>query len=357
MKRYSRRAFVEATARTAVAASALPAVLGACGESRRPLLPGLEPELSIYNFFDYIGPETIAGFEAETGVRITYDTYETNEEMLAKLLVGATGYDLVVATGYQMPLLKDRGMLARLDRSRLPNWGNLLPRFQSTEADPGGEFGVPWQWGVTGIAYRADLLPAAPTSWGAFLDGTATGRATMLDDGREVLGAMLRYRGRSLNSTDPAELAQARQDAIAAKANLIGFMTMALKGQLAAGDISMAQCWSGDARQAQRENPNIAFALPREGSLIFNDYMVLLTGARHPASAMAFLDYILRPDVGAAISEATGYGTPNLAAQDRMRDPVPYPTEAELATLEFQRDLGPATALWDLMWTEVKAAG
>jgi spermidine/putrescine transport system substrate-binding protein len=352
----SRRAFIATATRAVLAASVAAPVLSACAGERRPPAPGLEPELNIYNWFDYIGPETVAGFEQEYGVRVTYDTYESNEEMLGKLMAGATGYDLVVPTGYQLPLLRERGLIARLDRSRLTNWGNLMPLFQSTPADPGGEHGVPFQWGITGIAYRADLLPSAPDSWGAFLDGFAAGKATMLDDGREVLGAMLRYRGHSLNSTDLAELAGARQDAIAAKAHLLAFMTLALKGQLASGDVAMAQCWNGDARQAQRENPDIAFALPREGSLIFNDYMVLLSDAPHPAAATAFLDYILRSDVGAAISEETGYGTPNRAAQERMRDPIPYPLPAELARLEYQHDLGSATELWDRIWTEVKAS-
>jgi spermidine/putrescine transport system substrate-binding protein len=352
----SRRDFLATAARAALAASVAAPVLSACTGERRPPAPGLEPELNIYNWFDYIGPETIAGFEQEFGVRVTYDTYESNEEMLGKLMAGATGYDLVVPTGYQLPLLRERALVRRLDRSKLTNWGNLMPLFQSTPADPGGEYGVPWQWGITGIAYRADLLPSAPDSWAAFLDGSATGRATMLDDGREVLGAMLRYRGHSLNSTDPAELAGAREDAIAAKAHLLAFMTSAVKGQLVAGDVAMAQLWNGDTHQAQRENPNIAFVLPREGSLIFNDYMVLLRDAPHPNAAMAFLDYILRPDVGAAISEETGYGTPNRAAHERMRDPIPYPSPEELARLEYQLDLGSATALWDRTWTEVKAS-
>jgi spermidine/putrescine transport system substrate-binding protein len=352
----SRREFIGTAAWAALAASVATPVLSSCARERRPPASGLEPELNIYNWFDYIGPETIAGFEQEFGVRVNYDTYESNEEMLGKLMAGATGYDLVVPTGYQLPLLRDRGLIARLDRSRLTNWDNLMPLFQSTPADPGGEYGVPYQWGITGIAYRADLLPSAPDSWGAFLDGLGSGKATMLDDGREVLGAMLRYRGHSLNSTDPAELAGARADAITAKAHLLAFMTLALKGQLASGDVAMAQCWNGDARQAQRENSSIAFVLPREGSLIFNDYMVRLADAPHPAAATAFLDYILRPDIGAAISEETGYGTPNRAAQERMRDPIPYPSPDELARLEYQRDLGPATGLWDRTWTEVKAS-
>ncbi len=352
----SRRDFVATAARAALASSLVAPAITACRSERRPPAPGLEPELNIYNWFDYIGPDTIAGFEEEFGVRVTYDTFDSNEAMVAKVLNGATGYDLIVPTGYQLPLLRSRGLLAKLDRSKLTNWDNLMPLFRGTPADPGGEYGVPWQWGITGIAYRADLVPSVPDSWGSFASGDVTERATMLDDGREVLGAMLRYRGHSLNSTDPLELAGARQDAIDAKAHLLAFMTLPVKGQLVTGDVVMAQFWNGDAHQAQRENPNVAFSLPREGSLIFNDYMVLLSNAPHPAAATAFLNYILRPDVAAAISEETGYGTPNQAAQERMRDPIPYPSPEELARLEFQRDLGPATALWDRIWTEVKAS-
>jgi spermidine/putrescine-binding protein len=187
-------------------------------------------------------------------------------------------------------------------------------------------------------------------------DAAAAGRLTMLDDAREVLGAMLRYRGRSLNSTVPAELAEARADAIAAKGHLAAFVSAAVKGQLVTGDVWMAQLWNGDARQAQAEEPNLAFVVPEEGGTIFADYMVLLSGAPHPRAAHAFLDYVLRPDVAAAISEATGYGTPCEPALVRLANPVPYPSEAELARLEYPQDLGEATALWDRIWTEVKAA-
>jgi spermidine/putrescine-binding protein len=117
----------------------------------------------------------------------------------------------------------------------------------------------------------------------------------------------------------------------------------------------MAQLWNGDTRQAQMEQPSLAFALPSEGSLIWTDYMVIPRAAPHPNAARAFLEYVLRPEVAAGISEATGYGTPNREALGRLRDPVPYPSPQELGKLEYQHDLGAATALWDRIWTEVKA--
>jgi spermidine/putrescine transport system substrate-binding protein len=229
--------------------------------------------------------------------------------------------------------------------------------FQELPFDPGNRHGIPWQWGMTGVAYRRDLVPT-PTSWRQFVEGGAAleGRCTMLDDAREVLGAMLRMRGRSLNSTDPAELEQAKRDAIEAKRHLAAFVSAPVKGPLVTGDIRVAQLYSGDARQARAEEPAIDFVVPSEGSTIFVDQMVLLAGAPHPAAAHAFLDFVLRPDVAAGISEATGFGTPCEAALALQRDPVPYPSAEELARLEYPVDLGQHTALWDRLWTEIKAA-
>ncbi len=351
----SRRRFMR-TGAAAVLAAGGARWLASCAE-RRPLQPGLEPELNISNRSDYVGLETIANFEFETGVRVTYDTYESNEEMAAKLLAGASGYDLCVPSSYLLPLLRESKLLQPLDPAALEGWSNLGEAFTTRAEADGKTWGMPWQWGMTGIAYRRDLVPP-PDSWEVFLQpGEASGRITMLDDGREVIGAMLKLRGHSLNSTDPALLAGAARDALVAKKHLAAFVSAPVKGQLVAGDIVMSQLWNGDTRQAQAENPAIAFALPREGSLIYTDYMVMPASAPHPAAARAFLAHVLRPDVAAGISEATGYGSPNRAALEHMRDPVPFPTEAQLAALEYQTDLGPAAQLWDRTWTEIRAAG
>ena len=351
----TRRDFLQSAAAAALTAAMGP-TLTACAEKLTPK-PGLEPELNIYNWSDYIGYETIQGFEREFGVRVNYDTFESSEEMLGKLLAGASGYDLAVPVGYSVPVMRERGLLQPLDRARIPNLANLAPLFRDSPFDPGNRHGIVWQWGLTGIAYRKDLV-AAPASWRIFVEGDARadGRMTMLDDAREVLGAMLRLRGHSLNSTDPAALAGAKADAIAAKAHLAAFVSAAVKGQLVTGDVWVAQLWNGDARQAQAEEPNVGFVVPEDGSTIFSDHMVLLAGAPHPRAAHAFLDYVLRAEVAAGISEATGFGTPCEAALPLLRSPVPYPSAAELGRLEYPVDLGDATTLWDRIWTEVKAA-
>ncbi len=316
----------------------------------------IESALAIYNWSDYIAPGVVEGFGREFGVRVSYDTYESNEEMFAKLLAGSAGFDLAVPSSYLLEAMRATGMLRPLDRRHLGNWGNIAPMFLDPPFDPGNRYAVPWSWGVTGIAWRRDLVREAPGGWGVFHDERWRGRMTMLDDGREVLGAMLKLRGHGLNTTEPGALARARDDAVAAKRLLRAYKSAPVKGDLIAGDVWIAQMWNGDAAQAARERPEIAFMVPAEGSAIWTDGAVVLRDAPHPTAAHAFLDYCLRPDVAAAIGDATGYGSPNRAGQARQRRPVPLPSDEELARLEYFRDLGAATEVWDRLWTEVKTA-
>jgi spermidine/putrescine transport system substrate-binding protein len=339
------------------------AALAGCARGSAPLdddpertLPPLERELAVYNWSDYVAPDTISNFEAEFGVRVSYDVFESNEEMLAKLQAGARGYDLVVPAGNFVTPLVGLGLAARFSRRHLSNAGNLSPLFRGLPFDPSGGYTIPYQWGTTGIAWRRDRLGAPPDSWGLFHNPRLAGKLTQLDDMRDAIGAWLRFRGRSINSTDPRELAQAREDAVRAKANLKAYISAPVKAQLVAGDVWAAQLWNGDAAQARTENGAIAFDLPAEGAPIWLDSLVLLRDAPHPRAAHEFVNYVLRPRVGADISAATGYGTPNAAALELLDEPVPYPTPTELERLEWAADLGRTTALWDQIWTEIKAA-
>jgi spermidine/putrescine transport system substrate-binding protein len=339
------------------------AVCEGCGRSR-PAAPRagsaelgpLEPEFNLYNWSDYIAPEIIPAFEREFGVKVTYDTFESSEEMVAKLQAGARGYDLVVPPTYAVTALIATGLIAPLSQRYLSNRANLAPVFRGLAHDPQDRYAVPWQWGMTGIAWRTDLIPKLEPSWGVFLDPRYRGKLTMLDDERDVIGAFLCYRGRSINSVDPAELDAARRDAEAAKRNLKAYLSAPVKAQLIAGDVWLAQLWNGDAAQAAREQPALSWLLPSEGSTLWIDSLVIPVAAPHPRAAHEFINFILRPDIGAAISRATGYGTPNQAAMPLLATPVPFPSPDELARLEIQKDLGRASALWDEVWTRIKSA-
>jgi spermidine/putrescine-binding protein len=360
----SRREFLRLAAALGFSAPAAAALLTACRSADRdPVLDDparalgpLEPKLAVYIWSDYVAPDTIPNFEREFGVEVTMDFYDSNEEMLAKLQAGARGYDIVVPSTYIVEVLIATGLALPIHRQYLTNWGSLSPLFLDRAFDPGNRYTMPWMWGVTGFAYRRDRIPDPPVSWEIFLDPRYRGKMTQADDERDVIGAWLRYRGHSLNSTDPAELADARRDGIRAKQNLKAYVSAPVKAQLIAGDVWVAQLWNGDAEQARLEQPELGFVLPKEGSTIWLDSLVMPRGVRHPRAAHEFMNYVLRPPVAAAVSAATGYGTPNRGAVGLLEHPVPYPTGEELARLEYQRDLGRGTATWDQIWTEIKAA-
>jgi spermidine/putrescine transport system substrate-binding protein len=367
----SRRDFVLQGVALGWSVSALGVLLEACRREGRPAgaevegperqsavadLGPLEKELHVYNWSDYIADNTVADFEKEFGVRVTYDTYESNEEMVAKLQAGATGYDIVVPSGYIIPVLVATDLITPIRREYLANFKNVSPIFQNLATDPGNQHTVPWQWGTSGIAYRTDKVEAPIDSWAVFHDARYAKKMTMMDDGREVIGSQLRYRGHSLNSTNPDELAQARADSIVAKKQLKAYISAPVKAQLISGDVWISQLWNGDTNQAKTEQANLGYVVPKEGCTIWADSMCIPKSAPNKRAAHEWMNYILRPEVGAALSETTGYGTPNAAAVRIMKTPVPYPTEAELKRLEYQIDLGKDTAMWDQIWTEIKSA-
>jgi spermidine/putrescine transport system substrate-binding protein len=316
----------------------------------------MEKELHLYNWSDYIAHDTVPNFEKEFGVKVTYDTYESNEEMVAKLQAGASGYDIVVPSGYIVPVLVATDLIIPIHQKYVTNAANVSPIFRNLPSDPENKYTFPWQWGTTGIAYRTDKVKTPIDSWDVFHDKQFRKKLTMMDDGREVIGAELRHQGHSLNSTNPAELAQAKAACVDAKKNLKAYISAPVKAQLISGDVWISQLWNGDTSQAKTEQPNLAYVIPKEGCTIWGDCMCVPKSAPNKRAAHEWINYILRPEVGAALSEATGYGTPNAAAAKVMKNPVPYPTEEELKRLEYQVDLGKDTATWDQIWTEIKSS-
>lgn len=368
-----RRAFLRNALGLGVSVSTIGLVLQACASEEKPAEPAKGPEgaaqpaaepelgpiegnLHIYMWSDYIAEDTVPNFEKEFNCKVTVDTYESNEEMIAKVQTGAAGYDLVCPSGYAVSVLRNLDLLEKLVKKHLPNAGNVAPLFLGTVFDPDNAFTIPWQWGITGIAYRKDLLGKVPDSWALFQDPAFKGKMTMMDDMRDNIGAWLRFRGKSLNSVDPADLAAAKADALTAKPLLESYISAPVKAQLIAGDVWAAQLWNGDTMQAKAEKAEIEFALPKEGSSIWCDSMCIPKGAKNKRAAHEFLNYVLRPEVGAKISDFTGYGSPNKEATPKMATPVPYPTDAEMKNLEYNQDLAGASALWDQIWTEIKSA-
>ena len=316
----------------------------------------------MYNWSSYVGPDTISGFEAEFGARVRYATYESNEEMLAKVLSGNSGWDVVFPTHNRLPPMRHYDLLARLDRGLLPNLGNLDERFRSPVWDRGLEWAVPYMWTGTGIAYNEASVQPAPSRWADLWNPALKGRLTMLDDPEDMLGACLKKLGLPFSATDPGELARARAEAIAQKPYVRAYLNAEVRDQLVSGDVLAAQLWSTTAAQAMSANPRIAFVYPAEGFPFYCDCAVILRESRRQRLAHQFLDYLLRPEVSARIVEATRTATANGAARSLLPEevrnhPALYPPGEVFERGEWPSTLPPSCQrLRDRIWTEIKSA-
>jgi spermidine/putrescine transport system substrate-binding protein len=319
------------------------------------------PRLNVYNWSNYVAPETIPDFEREFGVRVRYGTYESNEEMLAKVLSGNSGWDVVFPTYNRIAPMRQYELLQPLRREWLPNLANLDSRFAAPEWDPELRWGAPYMWYATGIVYDRGVVPA-PARWGDLWDARLGGRMTMLDDSEDVLGACLKKLGLPFSSSDPEELRRAKAEAIRQKPLLRAYLNAEVRDQLVAGDVLAAQLWSTTAAQAMSAAPGLAFAYPLEGFPFYVDCAVILKESRRERLAHQFLDYLLRPEVSARVAEATLTATANAAAQAMLPEAVRtnaalYPPAEAFARGEWPRTL-PAAAqrLRDRIWTEIKSA-
>ncbi|HXK12050.1 MAG TPA: extracellular solute-binding protein [Vicinamibacteria bacterium] len=345
--------------------AALPAIVG-FGVLGAPFVmaggAGLPADrvLNLYIWSNYIAPETLARFEARHGVKVNVDLYDSNEALLAKLQAGNAGYDVACPSDYSVEVLVAQGLLRPLDHTALPHLVNVDPAFLDRPSDPGNAHSVPYFWGTSGIAYSRRRVEEPPDSWGALWDPRYRGRILMLDDAREAMGAALKWRGHSQNTKDPRLLAAARDDLRRQKPLVRAYNSSNFEDVLLAGDVWLAQAWNGQIAKAMAQDPDIAYVLPREGSTLFIDNLVVPRDAPHPALAHAFIDFTLEAEVAAEICRTMRYSSPNRAAWPLLppeirANPAIFPPAEAVARLELIRDLGETTVLYDRMWTEVKA--
>jgi putrescine transport system substrate-binding protein len=336
--------------------------------------------LNIYNWSDYIADDTVANFEKETGIKANYDVYDSNEVLEAKLLAGHSGYDLVVPSA--VPYLARQvtsGVYRKLDKAALKNYGNLDPQILSAaaNADPGNQYGVPYMWGTTGFGYnvakvKATLGDHAPTDSSALLFDPANAKKlaacgiSLLDSAEELFPAALAYLGRDPLSRDQADLDRAVAVIQAIRPYIRKFHSSEYINDLANGDLCLAWGYSGDVVQARsraqdaKNGVDIAYTIPKEGAMIWIDMMAIPADAPHPGNALKFIDYILRPDVVAAISNAVAYANPNQAATKLVdpsltSDPNVYPPQSVRARLFFDKSVTPEyERLRTRAWTRIK---
>ena len=338
--------------------SAAPASMAPVGD--------IESELFIYNWSDYIAPENIAAFEAAHGTTITYDTFANNDELLAKLQAGASGYDLACPTAeYLVPMIEG-GFIDKLDMSRIPNMSLMDPALLSQKWDPNNEYHVPKDYGTTGILVRKKIVTEPVTSWREFFDlakGKYSGRVVMVDSLGDVLVMPLKMLGYSLNETDPAKLDEARALLLELAPHILALDSDTYQDKLATEEAVLCLGWTGPLLEL-RANPETAdteYVVPSEGTLFWLDAWVKLADAPHPNASYEWLNWIQEPEVQAAETEYTGYATPNLEAkklvsQELLDDPAIFPPESAMGGLEGADPDATSDATRIAVWSEFKSA-
>lgn len=323
--------------------------------------PGNVPQLNLYVWSDYLSPRLIHGFEQAYHCHINYDYYDSNEALLAKLETGDVAYDVVTPSDYMVQILIRQGLLARLDKSKLPNvWARADPRFLHLPFDPHNNYSVPYAWGTTGLAYRADLVKGPVDSWSVMFNPRYAGHIMLLDDMREVFAMALKTLGYSLDSTNPAHIRQARDLLLREKPLVKAYNSSNFQQDLAAGDAWLAQAYNGNMTFVMRENPNIRYVIPKQGCTISVDCACIPRNAPHKKLALEFINWFYRPRVAAEFTNDCGYNTANLLAPRYvepwlLKNPAVFPNPASLTRCQFMRDLGPAILLYDRYWTQIKA--
>ena len=318
------------------------------------------PRLNVFNWSSYVGPDTIPNFEHEFGVHVRYSVYESNEEMLSRVMSGNSGWDVVFPTSYLIEPMRSFGLLARLDHSRLPNLRHLDPMFLRPSWDPDLLWGVPYMWNSTGICY-SDKIGEDLEAWADLWDENLQGRITMLDDPMDVFGACLKKLGYSINTRSPNELRAAQREAIEQKELLRAYINAEVRDQLVAGDVLAAQMWSTTAQQAIDESKILKFVYPEEGFALYADISVILKESKRQELAHEFLNYLLRPDVAASVVKgartACANGTARSLLPEEIREnPTLFPPAEVLERGEWALSSTPEIQrLRDRLWTEIKS--
>lgn len=316
-------------------------------------------QLNVFTWAGYISDEIRTEFKKEFGVNVVVDTYGSNEDLLAKISAGATGYDIIMPSDYMVSKMVKENLLAELNLDNIPNFKNISPLFINKYFDPENRYSVPYTFGTAGIAYDSSAVSPAPNSWAVLWDEKYKNQFSMLDDPRETPAVALKLLGHSLNTTDPEQLRQAKEQLIAQKPLVKQYKSEA-EEPLIAGEVVMAHCWSGDAFRAAEKRLAIHYVIPKEGSSQFIDNVCIPKSAPHKDLAEEFINYLLRPEVNAKISAFTMYATCVPAAkehlpEDLLKHKYIYPSEEVLKSLEWIEDLGDFTQQYSRAWDEIKA--
>ena len=336
-------------------AGLLAVTLSGCGSDDQQVL-------NLYNWSEYMPQEVLDRFQEETGIQVVYTTYDSNEAMYAriKLLDDSGQYDLAVPSTYYVNKMRNEGLLTPIDHSKLSNYGQLDPELTNLNIDPDNAYSIPYLWGTTGLAYDASDVGEAPvTAWADLWKDDYSGRVMLTNDMREVFHIGLRVLGYSGNSTNPQEIEAAYNKLTELMPAVRTFNSDAPRMPYLEGETDIGMIWNGEAVMGKADMPSLEYVYPQEGVIVWLDSFVIPKNAKNVDAAHQFIDFVMRPEISALISEDIGYATPNLAAREQLdpavaNDRASYPTAVDLEQAEFQEDVGDEalqvyTKYWELL--------
>jgi spermidine/putrescine transport system substrate-binding protein len=319
-------------------------------------------ELHLYNWGEYINPEVIDRFAKEYDVKVSLDTYSTNEEMLAKIQAGATGYDLIWPSVHMNDVMLQLGLLEKTNINQAEGFKNIDPAALRSKQDPKAEYCLPYAWGPVGIFYNKKVVGRDLTSWQDLFDYAARnpGKVTLLDDLRETLGIGLIVNGKSVNSRDPADIKAAEEFILHQKPNVAAFRYDVVP-LVESGDIGAAHYYVGSVLNVNRKPDELGFVIPSEGATMYQEDICMLKTAPNKENARKFMEFMTRPDVSAMNTTMLTNGSVNKAAvellpPDLKNNPAINPPPEVRARLQIFEDLGPDLKIYDRAWARVKAS-
>lgn len=334
--------------------------LAGCGSSDA----GKNGEVIVFNWGEYIDPETIAMFEEETGIRVVYDEFETNEIMYPKVEAGAASYDVICPSDYMIQKMIDNDLLAEINFDNIPNVKNIGQQYfdQSREFDPENKYSVPYCFGTVGILYNKTMVDEPVDSWSVLWNEKYADNILMQDSVRDAFMVALKLNGFSMNTMDEGQLQTARDALIEQKPLVQAYVIDQVRDKMIGGEAALGVIYSGEAIYTQRENPDLEYVVPKEGTNVWIDSWVIAKSAPNKENAEKFIDFMCREDIALMNFEYITYSTPNVAAQELIEDEdirnseIAFPDLSRYENLETFRYLGTeGDALYNELWKEVKS--
>ena len=342
-----------------VAALALASLTG-CGSGSSSKGSG---EVVVYNWGEYIDPEVISMFEEETGIKVIYDEFETNEIMYPKVEAGASEYDIICPSDYMISKMIENDLLQEIDFSKIPNISNIGTQYfeSSKDFDPTNKYSVPYCWGTVGILYNKTMVSKVPDSWTDLWDPQYEDNILMQDSVRDAFMVAQKMLGYSMNTTNEAELIECKDKLIEQKPLVQAYVVDQVRDKMIGNEAAIGVIYSGEALYTQRENSDLEFVLPKEGTNVWIDSWVIPKNAPNYENALKWIDFMCRPDIGLMNFEYITYGTPNIGTKELMDDEyknskIAFPDLDAYDNLETYVYLGEAgDELYNELWKDVKS--